>query len=626
MRNILLIVLFFWSVSCSDYLDVVPDNIATIDDAFIDRSNAERFLFTCYSYLPNAVNHSTNPALIGGDELWLPRLAPSPLRYGNVNAWRIARGEQNINSPYLNYWDGGNNGTNLFIAIRDCNIFLENIDTPRDLDDYEKNRWIAEVKFLKAYYHFYLMRMYGPIPIVRENKPVSSSVEEVRVYREPVADVVEYIAELLDEAAPHLPLQIQSKVSEMGRITQPIALSLKAQAYLLAASPLFNGNRDFSVIDKRGVQLFAQDENPDLWVKAAEYALDAIESAEEAGHSLHYFDNKGIGLSDSTMIKMNYRGAVTEKWNDEIIWGSMNSMSSFLSEVWPSNSLWISNYYAAGTIQPTLRMAELFYSDNGIPIEEDPSWDYTNRYETVVADERDKFYIKPGAEVHKLNLNREPRYHASIIFDKSRGYGFGRIGDDNMVDFDTRIEWWSGTKQGTYSGYYVKKLIHYGSEARNSNASGSLVFERYFMPILRLADLYLMYAEALNEVEGPVADVHYYVNEVRKRSGLDAINISWAKSNYPSKPESKEGMREIIRRERLIELSFEGHRFWDLRRWKLATQYMNQPILGWRYYKDNNDLSIDTQFEPSFTRKDYLWPIKQSSVFSNTNLEQNPGW
>src|SRR5690606_38133836 len=102
------------------------------------------------------------------------------------------------------------------------------------------DRWIAEVKFLKAYYHFWLFRLYGPIPLIKENIPVSASVDEVKRKRSTVDECVEYMVELIDEAAPDLPKKIVNRTFELGRITQPIAFSLKAIVLVTAASPLFN--------------------------------------------------------------------------------------------------------------------------------------------------------------------------------------------------------------------------------------------------------------------------------------------------------------------------------------------------------------------------------------------------
>src|SRR5699024_2531087 len=142
--------------------------------------------------------------------------------------------------------------------------FLANIDNVPDMDIDEKKRWKAEVKFLKAYYHWFLLRMYGPIPIIDKNKPVSAGVDEVKVYRQPVDSVFNYIVKIIHEAAVDLPEVIQNAIDEMGRITRPIALSLKARVLINEASPLFNGNTAYAnFVDNRGVQLFNQTYDPD---------------------------------------------------------------------------------------------------------------------------------------------------------------------------------------------------------------------------------------------------------------------------------------------------------------------------------------------------------------------------
>ena len=159
MRSTILYIIIIITVftSCKKYLDVVPDNIATIDQAFNMRQSAEKFLFTCYNYVPRHSVLNENPALTGSDEIWLHN-------FYTTNAWQIARGFQNVVNPYENFWQGSMGGRDLYQGINDCNIFLENIVRTPDMDQGEKNRWIAEVKFLKAYYQFYLTRMYGPSP------------------------------------------------------------------------------------------------------------------------------------------------------------------------------------------------------------------------------------------------------------------------------------------------------------------------------------------------------------------------------------------------------------------------------------------------------------------------------
>src|SRR5690606_36572396 len=150
MKKIIFLLGFIISASCAkDYLDVVPDNVTTIADAFQNRNYTKNYLFTCYSYLPDVSNPDQNPAYVGGDEIFYDDLAVRVKYGGNVNPQKIATGLQNSSSPYVNYWDGGSGARNLWEAIRTCNTFLENVDRPVDLDESEKKRWIAEVTFLK---------------------------------------------------------------------------------------------------------------------------------------------------------------------------------------------------------------------------------------------------------------------------------------------------------------------------------------------------------------------------------------------------------------------------------------------------------------------------------------------
>ena len=161
------------------------------------------------------------------------------------------------------------------------------------------------------------------------------------------------------------------------------------------------------------------------------------------------------------------------------------------------------------------------------------------------------------------------------------------------------------------------------------NTKTSYVAIAYPWPILRLSDLYLLYAETLNEVEGPTGDVYKYVNLVRERAGLGTVQDCWSKySKMSSKYQNKDGMREIIQRERLIELAFEGQRFWDLRRWLLCGEYYETPISGWNYKQESAEDYYKETFiyMQSFTAKDYLWPISQSLLTKNPNLVQTKGW
>ena len=628
--------------ACSDYLDVVPDDTPTLDHIFADRANAESFLFTCYSSLPGYEDVISNPAFFAGGECVCLETSGGIWHSDDwsdmtLPAYRILMGQQNANDPYLNYWDGARNAKNLFIGIRNCNIFLENIDKPIDLLEREKKRWIAEVRFLKAYYHYWLFQMYGPIPICDVNIPVNATPDEVKVYRDPVDDVVNYIVSELDAAVPDLPETIGSPLSEMGRITQPIALAVKAKVLALAASPLFNGNDDYKELtDNRGVKLFPQTYDKEKWRLAAEAALAAIQSAEDNGHKLYKYINTRH-LNDSTVKKLNIRGSVTDNYNEEIIWGAapradyvqLCAMPSLVTEIMYTN--------VKAEMAVPLGIVEKFYSNNGVPIEEDKYYDYANRYKIRQAEAEDAFYIKEGEKTAGINFDREVRFYASLSFDRSILYGAGVLTDlpsDNEDDsphyIKARFKEMSGKKtssQYSVTGYFPTKLVHWESAyADEVNLSTST----YHFPIIRLADLYLLYAEAETEYSDDVNPIVYeYIDAVRERASLKGVIESWKLySTNPDKPANKSGLLDIIHRERMIELAFEGHHFWDMRRWKSLESYVNQPFKGWNAdgATEEDYYQIRTVLSTSFGRKNYLWPISQSALDTNSNLVQNPGW
>ncbi|GHU90605.1 hypothetical protein FACS1894155_09180 [Bacteroidia bacterium] len=626
--------------SCADYLDIVPDNVATIEHAFSDRVSAERFLATIYSYMPRIGNFANDPAIQTSDEFVVVEnsyYSWSSYYMGN----RIKLGEQNTNTPILNFWDGENGGRGIFVALRECNIFLENINNVGpDLNESEKVRWIAEVKFFKAFYHYFLLRMYGPIPLIKENKSTAAGVEDVKVYREPFDECVDYIVGLCDEAITDLPLTITNIAAEAGRITQPAAAMLKAEVLVLGASPLFNGNSDFSTFtDNRGIKLFSQTEDQGKWSKAAEACKKAIDISHEAGIRLFQFSDSRFQLSEETKRGMSIRGAVSIKWNEELIWGNpVNTVGELQSRTLPYMKI-ADRQGGAGNpeLSASFKMAELFYSKNGVPINEDPSYNYAGRYDTVVVGKDHYYYIKEGLTTAILNTNREPRFYANLGFDCGYWFGNGRTKDVGNGN-ESETSWIIRAKAGDVSGrqediryarcgYFVKKTSNFETAA---SATGSLSTTRYTYPIMRLADLYLLYAEALNEsLEAPNNEIYGYLDLIRERAGLEGVVDSWRKySNLPEKPLTKTGMRDIIRQERMIELCFESKRFWDVRRWKLAHVYYNQPERGWNVTQsttqDYYQVIVFNQLQ--FSTKSYLWPIKVSELRKNINLIQNPYW
>lgn len=610
------------------YLDIVPDNVATIDNAFANSIEAEKYLYTCYTYLPQEGHPDKNPAFSGGDEAWT--YWPMTEDYFFLDPYNIARGNQNRSNPYMNYWDGFDNKS-LWQGIRTCNIFLENIDKVVDLQPYIKERWIAEAKFLKAYYHWYLFRMYGPIPIVDKNLPVTAAPEDIKVYRQPVDSVVNYIANLLEEAAAGddntgLPMTITSTSTELGRVTKVAALAIRARVLVTAASPLFNGNTDFTGLKAgNGVLLFNTKQDPYKWGRAAEACKKAIDMASAVGIKLYYFNDALYAVDPATKVEMNVRNAVCEKWNSELIWGSTASgnptywIQLFAIPQLDPNNL---NLNLKGKLAPPLKMAELFYTKHGVPIEEDKTWNYADRFKLRTVTSLDTG-MQVGYQTVGLHFDRERRFYADMAFDGSKW--FMKNGNYNI---QSKSEQHTGKKQSrlySVSGYYTKKLVNWNLVFTAS----STTVESYPWPVMRLADLYLLYAEALNESGDPSTALSY-LNQIRARAGLPSVENAWATwSTKPGKYTTVEGLRDIIRQERLIEMAFEGSRFWDLRRWKTATQVLSAPIYGWDIlqttYADYNRKVL--LYTPRFVApRDYFWPIKEYNLQINPNLVQNTGW
>ncbi|MGN1233673.1 MAG: RagB/SusD family nutrient uptake outer membrane protein [Candidatus Cryptobacteroides sp.] len=639
MKKISIFVLSALSaVSCS-FLDIVPDNIPTMDMTFQTRNSAEKMLYTCYNYIPSTASPWANPGIGSSDEVW--NCSDKTYYYKNETAFRIAKGLQNTNDPYLNYWSGGQGGSNLFVGIRDCNIFLENVDKVPDMQETERERWRAEVKFIKAYLHIWLFQLYGPIPFVDENIPVDASPEEVKVVREPVDDVVAKIVALLDEAigSNALPEYIRARDTELGRITKPGAMAIKARLLTYAASPLFNGNEDFAGWkDAEGRNMINPEYDATKWELARDACKEAIDAAIAAGHELYEFDEPVKNISDTTRLELTLRHTLTKKFSDELLWGLGRRNTRDLLGI--SNAP-LTNYHLSNQLgwvkmmhNPTLEIVEEFYTRNGLPIDEDKEYDYKGRYDVIKVPHDHKYYADTTARTSRLHLYREPRFYAWVGFDNGKWFNMEVPSDENSYVLHSKSGDLAGRSLENYSatGFYTKKLVSYELVMTQSTHTGEQC-SHYAFPIIRLSDLYLLYAECLNECkDAPDEEVYEYIQKVRNKAGLDretgSLAETWARySTNPDKPKTKDGMRDIIQRERMIELAFEGQRFYDLRRWKLALDYCNRPVRGWSVTESDDSFYTPAYIEfPTFTPKNYFWPIKLDDLYRNNKLQQSYLW
>lgn len=203
-------------------------------------------------------------------------------------------------------------------------------------------------------------------------------------------------------------------------------------------------------------------------------------------------------------------------------------------------------------------------------------------------------------------LDRDPRFYASVLYNEATWAGLqievspGGAELNNPTDF-------------TRTNYYIKKFVW---ESSVNSGFNNPAFHNW--PFLRLAEMYLNYAEALNEAAGPTAEVYNAVKAVRQRAGMPELPAGL----------SKDEMRDRIRNERAVELAFEEHRFWDVRRWKIAESTVGVPIKGMRITGTApNWIYIPFDVEPRvFEAKMYLYPIPQEEINKNLGLTQNPGW
>ncbi len=590
------------SASCKKYLDEVPADVATLQDAFKTASGAYNFMASCYGYIP-AINDeiSATPDVWGSDEIAIPWARLYYYTYAMV------RGQISSSTPLWNFWGSGG----MYDGIRQCYTFLNNIDQTPNLDDATRTRMKGDVNFLIAYLHFVLLRSYGPIVTVDHEISINSTGSDYYPARQPYDSCVSFISNKLDLAASMLPAKITSS-QEYGRATSVMAKSLKARMLLYAASPLFNGNTEYysGFKNKDGTPLMSQTYSVDKWQKAADACLDAINAATSAG--IHLYTQAPVTSADpATQALYNYRYATVDPWNAELIWGYAKGIEPEFG--WQVSAM--PNVDGSGTafngVAPTLAILETYYTKNGLPINQDPAYSYSDRY-------------KVSGSTIQLNLNREPRFYASIAYQG--GVYYCNATQEPMNFLSGNPEGWSsGQNNYAPSGYLVQKMVHPNTIITSSNPKGVV---SYPWPVIRLSELYLSYAEALNETQGAAqSTVLNYIDPIRQRAGIPTVADSWAMAGKTSF--SQDDLRQIIRTERMIELAFEGHRMWDLRRWKLGAQYLNVPVYGMNIKASNlADFAQPAEIESrSFTTPaSYLFPIGIDDISVNQNLVQNPGW
>lgn len=640
-KNIYIIMLMALTLcSACNYLDIVPEERTTEEDTYSTPKRLKEFLGSCYAYLPD-----NREGLLTKSYWMICAEETSYFRKESFSTFNEGDyGPTNLHMT-SNTW-----GT-IWQGIAQCYRFLDALDKVHDMPDLgeeELMHYRAEGKFLLAYYHFLSLRAYGPTMIIRELYTVNTPTADYPE-RSSYDEVVAFIDGLLEEALPGLAEQHSG--TEYGRVTRYTALALRSRMYLYAASPLFNGNdwyADFkSPVDSRN--LISQEYSEQKWEKAAKVAYDAIEEMKKANFRLYDDAAAGKpssakpGISNMAERKVRYSVIDTKNGdNPEVIWCDTRKEGNYgvQRRSMPRQK---SGYVVevSGCICPTFQSVERFLTKNGLPMEYDKEFDGNpvyDRYAVVPVpadiDGNEYSTSNSGMKTMQQHINREPRFYANIGFhggyteiarynnstpgknDADRAvvlnFLFGKDHGRNNV---------GGTPQdANYSvtGYNNKKLCH--------PAWNNAVYD-YPLPLFRMTELYLNYAEALVELKR-LDEAKVVLDEVRLRAGIPGVEEAW--NNYSTDPnydDTYEGMQNIVRRERMVELYLEGHQFFDIRRWKIAEQFLGVPVKALNTLGETEEALfnvVELDLQRKFHKGQYLMPIPFSEVQKIPQVVQNP--
>lgn len=637
--------------SCGEYLDIVPDNTLTLEDIFMKKESAYDALARVYYYLPRESDtHETTWSL--GDE-YIGRLDLNNT-VSNLRAIRIMRGLQTANDPQLGTWSGTAGGKHLYRGLNQCATFLHYIDLVQDMNDVEIRDWKAQVKFLKAYYCWLLVQKYGPI-VLPEDGIIDPGASSANLFksRTKVEDCFDYIIKLMDEAIPDL--TERATTNNLGQIDQIAAKALKARVLVYRASPFFNGNKEYygDFYDHDGQPFFPIEYNKEKWNDAIVALTEAIAIAEANGKAMYQFekepyiyDREAFEENPEVMQTLyNNRMLIVDPWNKELVFGNSNINYYAQGELSSSTNMRLPSGYNDGAeantagfswqwMGATYQVLERFFTKNGIPLDEDRTFDTDKMHEIVVtpgaADPEYKELngiFQPGTETLQMYLDREPRFYASMGI--TGGYWRAHSARINSMFYQNRDGGFNSSTHTTdyyCTGIATQKLIHPESQ---SNAWQRTT--KFPYPIIRLADLYLMKAEALNEYSGPSQEAYDLINKVRARAGVPNIETVWADAGLVktiNKHRTQEGLRDIILSERSVEFAFEGLYFWDMHRHKRAVRSFSTPVSGWTHTGTSAQtfFVLEAKQTRRYSIKDCLWPIPLEELNTNGNLIQNPGW
>ena len=481
--------------ACSDFFEPIPGVQFGLDETFASKQRTEEYLNNVYSYVREVTD------------------AIHPNTYGGIFTEASLDGANRWNKTYAEWTNGSFNSASAqaseyfskyYQAIAKASTFIQNVDKCTEAAASTRGKWKSEARALRAYYYFELLRLYGPIPLIGEDPiPLDASLEELIKERNSVDECVNFIATELQSAIDSGDLLQRAGKANLGRMDVATCMALKAKLYLYWASPLFNGNTDqASVKNKDGKQLFPQTEDHSKWTQARDAYERFMTFATGQGYKLtEVYTNGKLDPYASCRAAGEF---FTTTWEavDELIFVKLRDLYDYTYWVCPKfTDFQDTDVTGGGGYYTTQETVDLFFTKDGLTIEEDPGYDKfegvpgannftSGRYYDPNNPSR-LYFDADKSKVLKQWKDREPRFYVNITYSGSIWLNEGKYNEEMRTDFTNGANGTCGKSKASGdcpdSGYLIRR----GAKASNNNGS------KHFSPVLRLADMYLGYAEAL---------------------------------------------------------------------------------------------------------------------------------
>ena len=539
--------------SCNGFLDREEDSFIDKTATFDSYNRTKQYLTYAYTLLPDGLNRFSREAMLASatDDAEFA-IESAEIQQFNNGSWNALNNPDDV---WNRYFSGISKCCTLLENTNHVNLDISRLDPDKQVEYANSLKdirmWRAEARFLRAYFHFELLKRYGPIPIVTSTLSINGNYENTP--RPTMKEVVDFIAKECDIAADTLELTPWRNVNDaFGRATKGAALALKSRLLLYAASPLYVDFGDTNEANKPT--------DVALWKSAADAAKAVID--------LNQYE---LASSYADLFKNDFQ-------NKEYIFVRRYAANSDFEK-----SNFPVSFGGKGGTNPSQNLVDDYEMLDGTPFDwNDP------------------------AKAAQPFENRDARLGATILMNMTPFKGKKVATYPEGADA-------SPNPNATKTGYYLRKFLNEDVNIQTGGSSGGHV-----VPLFRLAEIYLNYVEALNECDPTNPDIALYLNKVRNRASLPNVSAL-----------SQEQMRAVIQHERRVELAFEEHRSWDVRRWKIASSTLGAPLMGVQIERKplGGYTYIPVKVEQRvFQPKMYWYPIPQSEVLKLKQWKQNNGW